>query len=227
MSLVTSLGNVLLPRMSYYVKKKMISKFYEIMLKALNFTVMLSVPLVIYFGIFADEAIQFLAGNGYAGAVQAMQIITISVVPIGLTGVLGIQVLTSLEKEKYVFYSVAMGALVDFLLNLVFIPEAGAAGAALATMIAEFVVLMVQIFYTKQLVWKIKSKLRVHIYLTVAAIAGVVSFFIKQMGIDSTFLVLVISAVVFFGIYGVGLLFAKEKIVWEVIDIILSKMKRK
>ena len=226
-SLVTSLGNVLLPRMSYYVKKKMISKFYEIMLKALNFTVMLSVPLVIYFGIFADEAIQFLAGNGYAGAVQAMQIITISVVPIGLTGVLGIQVLTSLEKEKYVFYSVAMGALVDFLLNLVFIPEAGAAGAALATMIAEFVVLMVQIFYTKQLVWKIKSKLRVHIYLTVAAIAGVVSFFIKQMGIDSTFLVLVISAVVFFGIYGVGLLFAKEKIVWEVIDIILSKMKRK
>lgn len=226
-SLVTSLGNVLLPRMSYYVKKKMSVEFYEIMLKALNFTVMLSIPLVIYFGIYADEAIQFLAGDGYAGAVQAMQIITISVIPIGLTGVLGIQVLTSLEKEKYVLYSVTVGAIIDFLLNLVFIPGAGAAGAAFATMIAEFVVLIVQIFYTKQLLWRIKNKLRVHIYLSIAVVSGIISFFIRQMEINSIFLILVVSAIVFFGIYVIGLLFAKEKIVWEVIDIVLRKMKRK
>ena len=61
------------------------------------------------------------------GAVLAMQIITVAVIPNGLTGVLGVQVLTSLEKEKFVLYSVVVGAVSDLVLNLVFIPGYGAA----------------------------------------------------------------------------------------------------
>lgn len=226
-SLVTSLGNVLLPRMSYYVKKKMSVEFDKITLKALNFTVMLSIPLVVYFIIFADEAIIFLAGEGYSGAVLAMRIITVGVIPIGLTGVLGSQVLTALEKEKYVLYSVIVGAIVDFLLNLVFISTSGAAGAALATMIAEFVVLLVQVIFTKELIWKLKAKFRFHIYIGLAVIAGIISILIKQININFIFFILLISVVVFFGIYILGLFLTKEKIVWEVVEVIKNKISKK
>lgn len=149
-SLVTSLGNVLLPRMSYYAKERKKREFMDTMGMALNFTMLMSIPLAVYFCMFSTESIRFLAGGGYEGAIRAMEIITVSIVPIGVTGVLGIQVLTAIEKEKYVLYSVITGAVVDFILNSLWIPAYGAAGAAFATVVAEFAVLVVQLVFTRE-----------------------------------------------------------------------------
>lgn len=229
LSLVTSLGNVLLPRMSYYAKQSQTKEFMQTMLKALNFTVLMSVPLTVYFVLFADESIQFLAGAGYAGAVVAMQIITVAIIPNGLTGVLGVQVLTALEKEKYVLYSVITGACVDFGLNLVFIPEYGAAGAAFATLIAEFMVLFVQLFFTKTLLSEIKNALRWGIYAGISCVCGIAAFGVKtQLGVvNSSFVKLIISSMVFFGIYGIGLLVCKEAIVMEITNSMIKKLSGK
>ena len=227
LSLVTSLGNVLLPRMTYYVKHNLQIEFKNTMLKALNFTVLMSVPLVTYFGIYAGESIDFLAGSGYAGAILAMQFITIAVVPNGLTGVLGMQVLTALEKEKYVLYSVIAGAAVDFVLNLIFIPAYGAAGAALSTMIAEFAVLLVQGIATKNLLKEMSSQFKLFIYLILSIIGGVACWPIKLLSLDSSFIKLLLSAFIFFGIYGVGLLITEEPVALEIINLCRNKLKRK
>ena len=225
LSLVTSLGNVLLPRMSYYAKQNLKKNFSETMLKALNFTVLLSVPLVIYFGIFSKEAIAFLAGDGYIGAVMAMQIITVAVIPNGLTGVLGVQVLTALEKEKYVLYSVIVGAAIDFILNLSFIPQYGAAGAALATMIAEFLVLLVQLLVTKNLLRELRGGFRIQYYLILSILCGVISYMVKLSGLKTVFGELLVSATLFFCIYGIGLFITNDPIVLEVLKTGMNKMK--
>lgn len=226
LSLVTSLGNVLLPRMSYYAKQNLKKEFSETMLKALNFTVLLSVPLVIYFGIFSKEAIAFLAGDGYIGAVMAMQIITVAVIPNGLTGVLGVQVLTALEKEKYVLYSVIVGAAVDFILNLSFIPQYGAAGAALATMIAEFMVLLVQIYYTKGLLRQLKQGFRMHWYVILTTFSAILACWVKFTNFHSLFIKLVLSSITFFGVYIVGLFIIKEDIALRMFDSMFKKLKK-
>ena len=181
LSLVTSLGNVLLPRMSYFVKNKMMVEFKKYMVKALNFELLMALSLTLYCVLYSREFIYFLAGSGYEGAIFAMQMITIVVIPNGLTGILGVQVLTSMEKEKYVLYSVIVGAISDFLLNLVFIPQYGAAGAALATTIAEFLVLFVQIYYTRGLLKEVKKDIRVFYYILICLISGVGAFFIKVL----------------------------------------------
>ena len=46
-----------------------------------------------------------------------------------------------LGREKQVLYSEIAGAIVDLVLNTIFIPIYGAAGAALGTLVAEAVVL--------------------------------------------------------------------------------------
>lgn len=225
LSLVTSLGNVLLPRMSYYAKQKMNDQFIKMMLKALNFTILMSIPLSTYFVLYGKESIVFLAGNGYLGAVLAMQIITVAVIPNGLTGVLGIQVLTAIEKEKYVLYSVIVGAIVDFCLNLVMIPLYGAAGAALATTIAEFMVLLVQVVYTRDLLWKIKRDFKILWYIILSIIAAGISYWIKMLNINSSFIILLLSAIIFFGIYGIGLLIIKEEVAIEIFGMMSRKLK--
>ena len=225
LSLVTSLGNVLLPRMSYFVKNKMMDMFMEYMVKALNFELLMSLSLTLYFVLFSKESINFLAGPGYAGAIIAMQIITVAVIPNGLTGVLGVQVLTSLEKEKYVLYSVIVGAVVDFFLNLILIPQFGAAGAALATTIAEFLVLLVQFIYTRDLLREIKNSFRWYYYVLLTCIAGGVAYFVKLLWLND-FFILLISAIVFFGIYGIGLLLVREPILVDMLYIVREKIKK-
>ena len=225
-SLVTSLGNVLLPRMSYYAKERKKREFMDTMGMALNFTMLMSIPLAVYFCMFSTESIRFLAGGGYEGAIRAMEIITVSIVPIGVTGVLGIQVLTAIEKEKYVLYSVITGAVVDFILNSLWIPAYGAAGAAFATVIAEFAVLVVQLVFTRELVGKIKRNLRGHKYLLLVILAGVAAYGVKRLGIQSNFMVLVVSAVAFYGIYGVGLVLIKDPFVWNMCRKFMKKNPR-
>ena len=187
---------------------------------------LISLPLACYFCLYSPESIRFLAGNGYNGAIMAMRIITLSIVPIGLTGILGVQVLTAIEKEKYVLYSVIVGALVDFLMNLLLIPNMGAAGAALATLIAEVSVLVIQIFYTKNLIVKIFDKLSGHIYLLITLLASGICFFIKFVKFRSNFIILMVSSIIFWGVYGMGLIWSKDALMVKVCGDLISKIRK-
>jgi O-antigen/teichoic acid export membrane protein len=218
LSVVSSLGSVLLPRMSYYVKQGSKDKFIGLMAKALNAVLFMGMPLVTYFVFESRDAILFLAGKDYLGAIAAMQIITFAIVPNGLTGVLGVQVLTPLDKEKYVLYSVVVGAVSDFILNLIMIPIWGAAGAALATTIAEFLVLIAQLVFAKQYVKEVRSDIHVFKYLIFALIALVPTVLVSRVNIGSSFVRLVITALVYFIVYGLALIINKDEMMYRALD---------
>lgn len=145
-SVVTSLGAVLLPRATYYVEHNLIGDFWRITRKALNFVALIATPLMIYFILFAKEGIYFLSGSAYAGAVFPMQIIMPTLLFIGITNVLGIQILVPIGKENVVLFSEIAGAVTDLIINLILIPRFSSAGAAIGTLVAELVVLLVQYF---------------------------------------------------------------------------------
>ena len=58
-SIVTSLGVVLLPRASYYVEHNMMDEFYRITKKAINFVFLIATPMMVYFMLFAKEGVFF------------------------------------------------------------------------------------------------------------------------------------------------------------------------
>ena len=139
-SVVTSASTVLLPRASYYVDKGMMDEFSRILKKTMHFIFLVAIPFSIYFMIYAKEGIFFLSGKAYAGAIIPMQIIMPTLTLIGISNVTGIQMMVPLGREKQVLYSEIAGAIVDLVLNTIFIPIYGAAGAALGTLVAEAVV---------------------------------------------------------------------------------------
>lgn len=225
LSLVTSLGNVLLPRMSYYAKSNDVEKFQSTAVMALNFTMLLSVPLSLFFVMYADDSILLLAGAGYVGAVLATQLLTVAVVPNGLTGVLGVQVLTAQGREKCVLYSVIGGAVIDFALNLVLIPKYGVTGAALATMIAELGVLAIQIFYTRGLLRRVLKSMRVWAYLLAAVAGAALSMTAGFLTVDSVVLRLLLHAALFGVGYGLVLLLLREPLLMKALERIFKKNK--
>lgn len=222
-SIVTSLGTVLLPRASYYIQQKKYNEFKLINKKALNFVALLACPLTLYFILFAKQGIFFLSGEAFTGAVIPMQIIMPTLLFVGITNVLGIQILIPLGREKIVLYSEIGGAVVDLILNLMLIPRMSAAGAAIGTMIAELVVLIIQVVALRKdakLFFENIHFLKILIALLIATVSCA-----WLLGTNiSVFTTLIVSAILFFGVYCSILIFTKEGLTIEIINQILERL---
>lgn len=224
-SIVTSLGVVLLPRSTYYMENGLSDEFLRITKKALNFVILVATPLVIYFMLFAKEGIYFLSGDAYNGSIVPMQIIMPTVLLIGVTNVMGIQMLIPLGKEKNVLCSVIAGGIINIIINSILIPQMSAAGAAIGTIIAEIVVLIVQYYYTKDMVLDIFKKIH-YLSIICASLAGVMlSFWVKYLNLSSL-ITLVISGLLFFGAYTVVLAISKEPLILEFILKLYNNKRR-
>ena len=225
-SIVTSLGVVLLPRASYYIEHDQIDEFKRISAKAINFVLLISLPLCIYFIMFAKEGVLFLSGDAYTEAILPMQILMPTLIFIGLTNIMGIQMLIPLGREKVVLYSEIAGAIVDLVINIILIPIMASSGAAIGTLVAEMVVWIVQYIALKEDVKETYVKIRYLPIVIGLAISALFSMPIKLLGLSS-FFTLLLSAIVFFGVYLVVLTVAKEKLVNEIEFQILEKILKK
>ncbi len=214
-AIVTSLGNVLLPRVSYYVQQGQYEEFKRVCKKALNFVFVVAAPLSLYFILFAKNGVYLLSGTAYTGSILPMQIIMPTVLLIGLTGIMGIQILVPLGKEKMVLYSEIAGAVVDLILNLILIPTMGAAGAAIGTLVAEFIVFGFQfVVLREELADTFRS---IKYYKIILAMAGGTAACVWVMIMDfGNFVALLVSAVLFFVVYYLILLLTKEELTLDI-----------
>ncbi|MDG2941713.1 flippase [Exercitatus varius] len=215
LSIVTSLGVVLLPRLSYYIQHNMTEEFNSALNKSVNFIMLMALPVAIFFVLFAKETILVLAGSAYLEAVFPLQIVMGTVLFIGITNILGIQILLPLKRDGALLISVICGAIVDIILNLFFIPKFGATGAAISTTTAEFIVLLIQCIFVKNYLKVLFSNIQ-YVKITVALIVS--AFFTKWLlsAVNySEFLVLILAAFIFFSLYLILLVLTKEKFLFE------------
>lgn len=225
-SVVTSASTVLLPRASYYVDKGMMDEFSRILKKTMHFIFLIAIPFSVYFMIYAREGIFFLSGKAYEGAVIPMQIIMPTLALIGISNVTGIQMMVPLGREKQVLYSEISGAVVDLILNLIFIPRYGAAGAAIGTLIAEMVVLGWQCVAIRDLRMEVFRQIPYIKIITSLVLGSGAACWVKFLGL-SAFPALVISAVCFFGVYGITMTIMKDALVIELEKQMIGKLRRK
>ena len=221
-SIVTSLGVVLLPRASYYIEHDLKDEFYRITKKAIEFVTLIAFPMTLYFIFFAKEGIFFLSGNAYEGSIVPMQIIMPTLILIGYTNIMGIQMLVPLGREKVVLYSEIAGAIVDLLLNYMLIPELGAAGAAIGTLAAEAAVWIVQFYALREIVVEAYKKIPYAKIIGALSVGTVITYWVKRIDFGN-FIILLISSMLFFGSYGLVLIMTKEPLVVEILKSVFKK----
>ena len=222
-SIVTSLGTVLLPRASYYIQKGEIDQFKFLSKKALNFVCLLATPLVIYFILYAKQGILLLSGKAYGPAVLPMQLIMFTVLFIGMSNITGIQILVPLGYERIVLYSVISGAITDLVINFILIPELASSGAAIGTLVAEAVVLIVQYFSVRKHIPDLFQSIKYYKIVIAIILASAGSFWVSFLNLH-IFITLLLSATLFFAIYGVSLILMKETLVKEIVSQLLEKI---
>lgn len=163
------------------------------------------------------QGIFFLSGNAYADAIVPMQIIMPTIVLIGLTGIMGIQMLVPLGKEKIVLYSEIAGAITDLVLNAILIPRIASAGAAIGTLVAELVVWIVQFVFLRSEVIDAYRKIRYELIFLALMGGTIASLWVRLLSLG-TFFTLVVTAILFFGVYGVILLLGKEPLTCDLVQ---------
>ena len=224
---VTSLGTVLLPRLSYYIETADKKAFQLMVGKAFRFVFVAASAVTVYFSIFARESILLLSGEAFLPAVGPMMILMPTVLLIGLSNVTGIQILTPNGREREVMYSIWGGAILDFVLNLIVIPKFSANGAALSTLLAEGMVLLLQCWFLRDVLWSYIRQVQCWKIVIALAVASVMTLPVKIWIDSGVFVTLLVSAIVFFGGYAVVLLLLKEPFVSEILNSGIHAIVRK
>lgn len=165
LGVVQSLGAVLLPRFSNLVFNNQMVEFERLTSDAISFVVAISLPITVGLIFFAAPFIHLFCGIGFEPSILTLQIMSPIIIFIGISGILGMQVLYSLGKEKYVLLSTAFGAMTNFLINWTLIPGYAQYGAGIATLIAEFLVMVIMIFFSKRYINLSANYKRIYNYI--------------------------------------------------------------
>lgn len=208
LTMVTSLGAVLLPRMSNMVSNNQMSEFRVLAQKSLDFIILITLPVAFGLIFLADFLIPIFCGDTYSEAIPTLQILAPIIIFIGISNVLGIQILYPQGHENIVIFSTAIGAVINFLLNLWLIPKYDQNGAAVATFFAEFMVTATMCIIGRRLMW-IEWKKRYWGYIIATVIMMLSVYLIKQINLSFTldFLISVFAGTV---IYVLFLIFSKD-----------------
>lgn len=224
-SIVTSLGAVLLPRSSYFIKQGLMDEFRKCSRNALNFVCLISIPFIVFFMMFAEPCILILSSAVYIESVLPMRIILPTLFFIGLTNILGIQILVPTGRENTVLISEIVGAIVDVIINFALIPRYNVAGAAIGTLVAELFVLIVQYIALRKEVTSMLLSIQHYKILIATLISAIAAWPIMLLDLGQ-FAKLIFGAFVFFVIYlFIGILF-KEQMIMELYSSVLKVIKR-
>lgn len=159
LTVITSLSVVALPRISSYIESRETEKIEQLIRKSCSLVVFLSVPICAGIILMAPVGLPLFLGNHYVASVLPLQILSLLLILIGLNNIFAIQCLVAFGFDKLFLYSILTGAASNFLLNLFMIPYWGAVGASVASVVAEFLVLVVAFCFVRQ---KIKIRLHIH-----------------------------------------------------------------
>lgn len=150
LTVVTSLGVVMLPRIASSFSQGKLDVIRRNMMQSYRFVLFLTLPMFFGFIAISHNFVPWFFGPGYDKVIPLMQILSMLVIAIGLSNVTGIQYLLATNQQNKLTLSVVCGAVVNFILNLLLIPQLQSIGAAIASLIAECVVTLAQFYIVRQ-----------------------------------------------------------------------------
>ncbi len=142
-SLITALGVVLIPRLSYYIGNHQADKLKKLIDKAYNFVFCLSVPICIGLFLLSDDILLLFSGKEFLTASVTMKLLSPIVILIPFNVVTNTQTFVPMGKEKLILISTFSGAVTNIVFNLALIPLYAENGAAIATVLSEAVVAVI------------------------------------------------------------------------------------
>jgi O-antigen/teichoic acid export membrane protein len=201
LTVITSLGIVVIPRMSHYKSNQKNDEIKECLTRSFLFVFLLGMP--IFWGTIgiADIFVPIFFGSGYDKSIILIKILSGLFFAIGFNNVIGIQYLIPIKKENIFTLTVIIGAVANFLLNMFLITLYQSVGAAIASVIAESIITIIQCIYIRKIIDIRKIFLQSWRYIVASIIMFIVLCLLKSIisiNIFGLMCIIMTSSVVYF-----------------------------
>lgn len=141
---LTAVGNVMLPKMSYLFEKKDYSQINKLIGISTKIVFLISFALTFGVAFVGKEAAVLFFGNEYEKCGTLLSALAITIIPISWANIIRTQFLIPSKNDFPYVLAVVIGAVINFICNLVFIRLYGVFGALVGTIVSEFVVALIQ-----------------------------------------------------------------------------------
>ncbi|WP_270526337.1 oligosaccharide flippase family protein [Longibaculum muris] len=146
---ITSLGTVMLPRMSNLVANGRNEETKKYIQKSLIISMFLSSSMAFGLSAISKEFVPFFYGRGFEKCINLIPVLLLSSIFISFANVIRTQYLIPYKKDNIYIVSVFLGAFVNMGINLLLIPNIQSVGAAIGTLCAEMTVCIYQVYMVK------------------------------------------------------------------------------
>ena len=156
LTLVTSLGSVMLPRISNLLSsgnQKAVNKLHEMSFLVYNLVIF---PMIAGILIINKDFVNFFLGQDFQDARYAIAIMVFRMFFIGWTNIMGIQILIPHNKNREFMLSTTIPAVFSVGLNLLLIPPLGYIGASIVSVATEGLVWLIQLYFTRSYLKEVK-----------------------------------------------------------------------
>lgn len=150
LTIVTSLGTVMIPRIGYHYSKGDMEIVKQYMYRAYKFVWLCGVPLTLGLIAISNNFVPWFFGDGYDKVVSLLGILSFLILAIGISNVTGMQYLIPTKRENIFSLTVIIGALTNFVLNFFLIQMFQSMGAAIASVVAETTIAIIQIYIVRK-----------------------------------------------------------------------------
>lgn len=147
---ITSLGTVLIPKISQQIQEGKIRETQELISKSIQFVLIISLPVMVLLTMLAPEIILIFAGPDFNDSILLLQYLVPLIIFIGMSNIFGLQILVPFHKEKQLMIAVLIGAAISVILNVLLIPSSESLGAVYAILITELVITVLTFFAARK-----------------------------------------------------------------------------
>ncbi|MCI5856853.1 MAG: flippase [Agathobacter sp.] len=152
-AIITSLGTVMASRITilwHGDQDKNKEQIHNLLLFSFRVVFAIGLPIMMGVILIADRIVPIYYGPGYEPVCNMLKWLSVIVPTIGVSNVIGYQLLIPSKRERLMTISVVCGSIVNIITNLILIPRFGAMGAIYASVLSEIIVSSVQLFMVRK-----------------------------------------------------------------------------
>ena len=211
------LASAVFPTIARFIKQSETDKARTLNEKSMTILYFIAIPLVIGGIILGKPIIKFLFGETYLPASASFQILIFALF-INFPGAILSNLLMAYNQQRRLINYMIAGSISNVILNVLLIPSFGIAGAAIATLISQFMY-FAPIWLKMKKLGDFKTLRHLKKIIISVIIMGIFSYTLNQIELN-VIVNIIISAGIYFGI----LYLLKEEIINE-IKVLFGKIK--
>ena len=193
MAIITSLGTVLLPRITNLNALGKVKEVEEMIDKSNLFNCFITFGCMFGIASISSVFIPFFYGDQYNKSILILQILSISIVFSSFSDISRSLFLIPKKKDNVYVIAVCVGAVINLCLNIILINNFGASGAAIATVCAEMFVCLIQLCFCYKGIRLNHSIVHIILFCTFGLIMFLINVFIIPNFNFSPFLLTVVK----------------------------------